>query len=280
MPCLVPASTPSSVVAEVLAREGVEGVARLAAASSGEGSILDTSPLEREDAGRGAEASARGRAARQQAAYSMNEGSRCGKYLIPEREDGEGDARLCVVLDLDETLIYNRAQCMLTASNEVVHRPHLQEFLCALSATCEVVLWTASTAEVAAGALHSIDPFQRLFDHVITRTPRWFTGVPYQKDLALLGRPLDRCVVVENNPDCVTSHSARAVIVQDFRAVPTPAPDLTLLVVLEVLEEISQAAEPAEAILPTCCTLTHRRREGHVIHEVPENCKPLYMPLD
>ena len=157
--------------------------------------------------------------------------------------------RLAVVLDLDETLVSNRSQMAWCSDNEVLPRPHLHTFLSTVASFAEVVLWTASTRDVALDAVAAVDPLGQHFDHVVARSPAWFSGeVPYTKDLRLLGRPLARTVIVENNPDCVSGNRANAILVPDFLGTPEQAGDAALLVVLELLEEMAASARPVHEV--------------------------------
>eukprot|EP01065_Artemidia_motanka_P051085 TRINITY_DN8896_c2_g1_i2.p2 TRINITY_DN8896_c2_g1~~TRINITY_DN8896_c2_g1_i2.p2 ORF type:complete len:393 (+),score=121.81 TRINITY_DN8896_c2_g1_i2:340-1518(+) len=139
---------------------------------------------------------------------SLQQPVRAGPPLIaPQLPQHRG--RLVVVLDLDETLVHFR-------NGPVHYRPHLGELLDALKHTCEVVLWTASTAACAQRIMGQLDPRNDRFHHRVFRTDRWFKGLPYQKNLRALGRDLRRCVIVENSVDCVSQSSANAVIVKDY----------------------------------------------------------------
>eukprot|EP00662_Eupelagonemidae_sp_cell21_P026777 gene26777-6913_t len=91
-----------------------------------------------------------------------------------------------VVFDLDETLVQVR-----DGGGAMVDRPHLTDLLAALRDSCELVLWTASG------------------EHSAARTP-------YTKDLRLLGRDLDRTLIVENSADNVSLNAGNALMVEDW----------------------------------------------------------------
>eukprot|EP01064_Diplonema_japonicum_P039313 TRINITY_DN981_c4_g1_i1.p1 TRINITY_DN981_c4_g1~~TRINITY_DN981_c4_g1_i1.p1 ORF type:complete len:228 (+),score=23.39 TRINITY_DN981_c4_g1_i1:62-745(+) len=199
-------------------------------------------------------------------------------FLIPAK--GYDERRLTVVLDLDETLVANHSQYQCVASNAVVQRPHLHTFLATLSSSCEIILWTASTEEVAAHVLEAVDPFGTYFSHVITRSPKWFKGVPYTKDLRLLGRELSQTIIIENSLSCVLSNPRNAILVPDYFGYPTQTPDLSLLVVLEILEEIAdyEGHRSLADFLHRSPNLKKRYIEeaGEAVFEVPAQCKPLH----
>eukprot|EP00756_Hemistasia_phaeocysticola_P023742 Hpha_TRINITY_DN15912_c4_g2::TRINITY_DN15912_c4_g2_i1::g.70881::m.70881/K15731/CTDSP; carboxy-terminal domain RNA polymerase II polypeptide A small phosphatase len=136
--------------------------------------------------------------------------SSSSSWLLPPRQPGE-EGKLCVVLDLDETLVQNRLP------QGMIERPFLRELLDGLKGRCELVLWTASTTEVAGKAVESLDPDRDVFDHVVYRDSRWFQGESgYTKDLRLLGRDMKRTVIVENTVACVKLNPGNALMVEDF----------------------------------------------------------------
>lgn len=151
-----------------------------------------------------------------------------------------GDHPLCVVLDIDETLV--------SARSGVIHvRPHVKELLdCCHALRCEVVVWTAGTPAHVNAILHTLArECGRLqwFDHIISRhrcwcdpveavavgggvgstsscstppPPRAGGGVRRRKDLTQLGRPSERVLVIENNPSSVSQQPGNAVLVEDY----------------------------------------------------------------
>eukprot|EP00755_Sulcionema_specki_P038216 Sspe_Gene.23520::Locus_9134_Transcript_1_1_Confidence_1.000_Length_1098::g.23520::m.23520/K15731/CTDSP; carboxy-terminal domain RNA polymerase II polypeptide A small phosphatase len=182
-----------------------------------------------------------------------------GPYLLPPISPDEDPSRLTVVVDLDETLVSNRGY-------EVLRRPFIDTFL-ALSHICELVLWTASTPETAATALCAIDPFGLHFRTVICRDDRWYHGVPYTKDLRLLGRPLDRTVIIENTWDCVVENPQNAVLVSDYNQ-KNPSDDALYHVTL-LIREMAASMLPVEEVLCTsplvrASEVTSRRPDGGV----------------
>lgn len=80
----------------------------------------------------------------------------------------------------------------------VSKRPHLKEFLQAVSKEFEVVVFTAARAEFARAVLDEIDPFRKMVDHVLTRESctRLVLSRRKQaavvKDLGVIGRPLSK----------------------------------------------------------------------------------------
>eukprot|EP01063_Lacrimia_lanifica_P010936 TRINITY_DN176_c0_g1_i1.p1 TRINITY_DN176_c0_g1~~TRINITY_DN176_c0_g1_i1.p1 ORF type:complete len:257 (+),score=94.47 TRINITY_DN176_c0_g1_i1:53-823(+) len=140
--------------------------------------------------------------------------------------------KLCVVLDLDETLVRFR-------TGPIYWRPFFGELLDAIKDVCEVVLWTASTQRCASRIMDDLDPEGDRLHHHIYRNDIWFTGVPYTKDLTLLGRPMDRVIIIENTPQCIVGNPANAILVDDYTE-----PDMNdchLLLIKEALLEMVKA---------------------------------------
>eukprot|EP01060_Flectonema_neradi_P008007 TRINITY_DN1570_c3_g1_i2.p1 TRINITY_DN1570_c3_g1~~TRINITY_DN1570_c3_g1_i2.p1 ORF type:complete len:282 (+),score=24.76 TRINITY_DN1570_c3_g1_i2:99-944(+) len=281
MPCLIPAEVPSNAIAEAMERNGVTAsdlqfnnrtISSILHSVGAKHRVIDDEEEEDDD---DYEEDHMG-IIRSPMASNSRMHNQTSEFLIPPKD--YSDNRLTVVLDLDETLISNHSQNHFCADNSIVQRPHLQSFLSSLASCCEVILWTASTYEITEQVLRSIDPCQTIFDHVISRSPKWFKGVPYTKDLKLLGRCMDRVMIVENNSDCVVKNPNNAILVSDFHGIPQPTPDLTLLVVQEIIEEIILSDEPVHGVITSCQTLCHRHiSRDEMFHEVPKCCKPLRM---
>eukprot|EP01062_Namystynia_karyoxenos_P083886 TRINITY_DN9750_c0_g1_i1.p1 TRINITY_DN9750_c0_g1~~TRINITY_DN9750_c0_g1_i1.p1 ORF type:complete len:703 (+),score=181.57 TRINITY_DN9750_c0_g1_i1:86-2110(+) len=173
--------------------------------------------------------------------------------LPPVAEADRG--KLCVVLDLDETLVQNRL-----GPGSFAERPHLRRFLGALQGRCELVLWTSSRQDVAEPAVERIDANRSCFQHVIYRDSRWYRDADsaHPKDLCLLGR--DRVVVVENSADCVALNPELAIMVEDFWGLdPASAGDECLLKALRVLDALLAApAAPVADVIRASPHLVHR----------------------
>ena len=94
-----------------------------------------------------------------------------------------------LVLDLDETLGH-------LSQGRFVKRPGVELFLAELSAIYELVLFTASSQDYADCAMKVVDPeglvvFRLYRDHLVTSDV---------KDLQLLGRDLDKTIIIDNFP--------------------------------------------------------------------------------
>ncbi|KAK7195886.1 NLI interacting factor-like phosphatase [Novymonas esmeraldas] len=135
----------------------------------------------------------------------------CGAAVVGGRLRGP---LFTVVLDLDETLV--------AARHGPIHlRPHVGELLRSLHRLpVEIVVWTAGVAHYVNPILHAVGEAcgrRRWFHHVISRHRRWYRDASTSvKDLRQLGRPLDRVVMVENNPLSALCQPAQCVLVEDY----------------------------------------------------------------
>eukprot|EP00796_Vickermania_ingenoplastis_P002321 gene2321-1457_t len=116
---------------------------------------------------------------------------------------------LVVVLDLDETLIFSRG-------NRVFERQGVGKLLQTLKGRCEVIVWTAGTRDYALDVIRIIDPYFSI-QHCIYRHPMWWNGeIGCTKDLRMLGRPMDRVLLIDNTPEVFRANPDHGILVSDF----------------------------------------------------------------
>ncbi|KAF3860852.1 hypothetical protein F7725_001107 [Dissostichus mawsoni] len=152
--------------------------------------------------------------------------------LLPEIE-AQDQGKICVVIDLDETLVHSSFKVY------VMKRPYVDEFLQRMGELFECVLFTASLAKYA-------DPVTDLLDHCgVFRTRLFrescvFHQGCYVKDLSRLGRDLNKTLILDNSPASYIFHPNNAVPVVSWF---DDMDDAELLNLLPVFEELSQAED-------------------------------------
>jgi len=169
--------------------------------------------------------------------------------LLPA-QDKEDEGKLCLVLDMDETLIHcafldmqddkfrqtlgedrrtnyaTRADFVFEVSSfqvEVRCRPGLAMFLEKCSKVFELVVFTASLEEYATKAMDLIDP-EGLVKHRLYRPATVsYRGVDYVKDLSRLGRDMQRTVLIDNNHLAMLASPENSIAINDFMGDPNDA---------------------------------------------------------
>jgi RNA polymerase II subunit A small phosphatase-like protein len=132
--------------------------------------------------------------------------------LLPPADDVNA-LRVCLVLDLDETLVHSSFKPVtvpdLVIPVEIkgnIHqvyvrkRPYIDEFMKRVSQMFEVVVFTASLSEYADPVLDELDAENNLVHHRLFREHCSNTNGLFVKDLSLLGRPLQKIVIIDNSP--------------------------------------------------------------------------------
>lgn len=171
--------------------------------------------------------------------------------LLPE-VTAQDQGKICVVIDLDETLVHSsfkpieNADFIVPVEIEgtthqvyVLKRPYVDEFLQRMGELFECVLFTASLAKYA-------DPVTDLLDQCgVFRTRLFrescvFHQGCYVKDLSRLGRDLHKTLILDNSPASYIFHPHNAVPVLSWF---DDMEDGELLNLLPVFEELSGAED-------------------------------------
>eukprot|EP01059_Diplonema_ambulator_P026815 TRINITY_DN4425_c0_g1_i6.p1 TRINITY_DN4425_c0_g1~~TRINITY_DN4425_c0_g1_i6.p1 ORF type:complete len:424 (+),score=94.63 TRINITY_DN4425_c0_g1_i6:63-1334(+) len=171
-----------------------------------------------------------------------------GTLMIPPQAP-EDYGKYSVVLDLDETLIYAR-------EGPLYARPGVEDLFALIGKEAEAIAWTAGLRAYAQAVLLNIDKMNSI-KHCIYRHSKWFTGqAGYQKDLSLLGRNLDRTIIIENTPDCIRANRENGILVADYEG--GEMPDNTIPRLTEFLKGLISSGMPVSKYLATCPMLSKR----------------------
>ena len=147
--------------------------------------------------------------------------------LPPALPQHEG--KMCLVLDLDETLVHSNFKAVagadlvvpvrLGAAVHPVHvmaRPGLVNFMEVVARHFEVVVFTASVDYYANPLLDRLDPSGTLITHRLFRESCVLWQGNYIKDMSLLGRDERRSIIVDNSPASYLLHPQNALPCTSF----------------------------------------------------------------
>eukprot|EP01062_Namystynia_karyoxenos_P018958 TRINITY_DN1708_c0_g1_i1.p1 TRINITY_DN1708_c0_g1~~TRINITY_DN1708_c0_g1_i1.p1 ORF type:complete len:292 (+),score=81.80 TRINITY_DN1708_c0_g1_i1:109-876(+) len=126
----------------------------------------------------------------------------------------EHDGKICMVLDVDETLVHSSFKPVAmpslilpvhidgqTYQVYVLKRPFVDDFLRVVGRLFEPVVFTASLSNYADPLMDRLDPGRQVLgEHRLFREHCTHTNGAYVKDLSLLGRSLERVCIVDNSP--------------------------------------------------------------------------------
>lgn len=167
-------------------------------------------------------------------------------------------SKLTLVLDLDHTLIYTlhpkdrlqdvdeslRTHKISTKDTLnpdaifVIERPGLVTFLQEVRQFCEVMLFTASSRDYALPILRVIDPDQSIFVKKYFREhTSKYRHYPCVKDLALLDIPLNRVVMVDDEPGAYSIQQHNAILAPKFSG--DPHDDFLLALLLPLIRKLA-----------------------------------------
>lgn len=176
--------------------------------------------------------------------------------LLPNASAHTAD-RICLVLDLDETLVHSSFTPIPGADFEIplemqgeVHtvyvkkRPGVDHFLRKVSEWYEIVVFTASLALYANPVMDLLDP-HKLVQLRLYREHCVLVGGCYVKDIAKLGRDLRRTVIVDNSPLSYVLQPENAIPISAFF---TDENDRELEKTLAVLEQARHLKDVRKAL--------------------------------
>eukprot|EP01062_Namystynia_karyoxenos_P069795 TRINITY_DN65250_c0_g1_i1.p1 TRINITY_DN65250_c0_g1~~TRINITY_DN65250_c0_g1_i1.p1 ORF type:complete len:472 (+),score=111.13 TRINITY_DN65250_c0_g1_i1:92-1417(+) len=175
-----------------------------------------------------------------------------GRHMLPPQA-AQDAGKYTIVLDLDETLIYAR-------DGPLYARPGVSEFLTFLGERCEGVAWTAGVRPYAQAVLRNIDHAGNV-KHCIYRHAKWFSGgAGYTKDLKLLGRDLDRTLIVENTPDCIRHYPHNSILLADYERneLNADTQDETIPLLHRIISDLVSSRQTVPQFVRTCPLLTQK----------------------
>lgn len=180
-------------------------------------------------------------------------------------QDPAHRGRMTVVLDMDETLLHSQFETKNTYRQEeeresttrsadfkfqlrldadsppetvkVFKRPGLDNFLKTLSEHFEVVVFTAAVPLYAKPVLDRADKTGCIRHRLYRSSTVTFRGQPHVKDIAQLGRDMNKVVLIDNNPCAMLATPDNVIPILSFYDSPT---DSELPKVLKLLLEMKE----------------------------------------
>jgi len=164
--------------------------------------------------------------------------------------------RPTLVLDLDETLAHcgREGRCprvpaeqamppdliiefdATPAYGNVSFRPFVQCFLETAAKSFEIVVFTASQQSYADKVINALDPTGAHIKHRLYRQHCTECRGAFFKELGLLGRPMARCLLVDNSPISVACNADHGVLIQSWYGDRSDRELMDLLALLEELQ--------------------------------------------
>ncbi|KAM7380833.1 hypothetical protein PAMP_004105 [Pampus punctatissimus] len=149
------------------------------------------------------------------------------KPLLPRMKTNDA-GKICVVIDLDETLVHssfkpvNNADFIIPVEIDgtvhqvyVLKRPHVDEFLKRMGELFECVLFTASLSKYADPVSDLLDKWGAFRSRLFRESCVFHKG-NYVKDLSRLGRDLNKVIIIDNSPASYIFHPDNAVPVASW----------------------------------------------------------------
>lgn len=171
-------------------------------------------------------------------------------FVLPEKSDKNSKTHT-LVLDLDETLVHCSIEPIpspdlkfpvnyngLDYTVYVKIRPHFQHFIDTVSKYYEVVVFTASQRVYAEKLLDSLDPDHIKINHRLYRNACICVDGNYIKDLNVLGRDIEKCVIIDNSPHAFGYQLDNGIPIESWFDDPK---DNELLTLLPFLIKLSSA---------------------------------------
>lgn len=158
--------------------------------------------------------------------------------------------KMCLALDLDETLVHSSFQYVDNASFVInvtiegtVHnvyvmkRPGVDEFMTRMAEHFEIIIYTASLSKYADPLLDILDPNKVIAKRLFRENCVFYNG-HYVKDLSLLDREIGQTIIVDNSPMSYMFHPENAIDCGSFFDDPS---DVEMWQMADFLESIANA---------------------------------------
>ena len=142
-----------------------------------------------------------------------------------------------LVLDLDETLIHFKPG--VNNEDGVVRiRPGVNEFLEEVGKYYELIIFTIDSQEYADLLIDAVEEDKIYFDHRFYREHAIIIDNDFVKDLTRIGRPLDKIIIIDDNPQHFKLQKENGIIIKPFWGEDTY--DKVLFNLIPILKNIAK----------------------------------------
>lgn len=187
---------------------------------------------------------------------SQSQHSRPQLRDIPPKTRSTPEATL--VVDLEETLMFSSLNVIDEAEYTfhtafqdhqykvyMILRPHVKEFLQAMSKIYELFVYTCAKKQYAEKILNILDPDRKLFRHRLYQDDCACVLGHYIKDLSILGRDLAKTVVLDNAPHTYPYHLMNTIPIKSWSG---ESDDRELQKLIPSMEKLSAAEDFREVL--------------------------------
>ncbi|KAI5475945.1 hypothetical protein MNV49_000552 [Pseudohyphozyma bogoriensis] len=119
-----------------------------------------------------------------------------------------------LVIDLDDLLVHSSWD--LEHGYRTAKRPGVDYFLAYLSQFYEIVLFTTQPAYTAIPIIEKIDPYGAYLPYKLFREATRYKNNTIIKDLSYLGRPLERTIVLDTNPEHIQLQPTNGILMKPW----------------------------------------------------------------
>ncbi|KAJ7050490.1 HAD-like domain-containing protein [Mycena amicta] len=153
--------------------------------------------------------------------------------LLPPPTPAPHGKPYTLLISIDDLLVtstWDRQHGWRTAK-----RPGVDYFLAYISQFYEVVIFTTQNFYTAAPILDKLDRYNFYINHRLYREATRSINGKIVKDLSYLNRPLNTVILLDTNPDHVSTHPENAIIIPKWKGDPN---DKGLIAMVPFLESI------------------------------------------
>ena len=121
-----------------------------------------------------------------------------------------------LILDLDETLI-KYIQNVNFPKGKILFRPGLIQFLNKSFIFFDLIIWTVATKDYADKIINNIEKERKFFTARLYREHATHKNNLYIKDLANLGRPLDKIIIIDDKESSFSLQRNNGILIRPFQ---------------------------------------------------------------